>query len=116
MADVILTQDEAWAVKRALLDEGARPDLVKMLGTRIAKARRATEREKAALDVQAVLEDRLSRRQELDDEPFTYDSDNATLKVTCNGCGEAFYGPNKGLVRANLAAWKTRHQHIEETS
>jgi hypothetical protein len=48
-------------------------------------------------------------------EPFTLartQSDGRdVLKVTCNGCRETTTQPDKGLGRASISAWKTRHQH-----
>lgn len=35
-----------------------------------------------------------------------------TLDGYCATCGDSFRVPNKGLGRASLAAWKTRHQHV----
>lgn len=35
-----------------------------------------------------------------------------TMEGYCATCGDSMRVPNKGLGRANLAAWKSRHQHI----
>lgn len=36
-----------------------------------------------------------------------------TITETCPVCGETETVPNKGLGRAKIAAWRTRHQHPE---
>ena len=36
------------------------------------------------------------------------------LSEACDVCKESVTVPNKGLGRAVLAAWRTRHQHREE--
>lgn len=33
------------------------------------------------------------------------------LTATCLICGKKSSAPDKGIGRANLAAWRTRHQH-----
>lgn len=33
------------------------------------------------------------------------------LRGTCLDCAATLSVPDKGIGRANLAAWKTRHQH-----
>lgn len=38
---------------------------------------------------------------------------NAIIKETCAVCGKSLSVPNKGLGRAKIAAWRTRHQHPE---
>lgn len=38
---------------------------------------------------------------------------NETITETCPVCGETETVPNKGLGRAKIAAWRTRHQHPE---
>lgn len=35
--------------------------------------------------------------------------DDGTLFAACM-CGDGMTGPDKGLTRANIAAWRTRHQ------
>lgn len=40
----------------------------------------------------------------------------STITGTCTACGEATTVPNKGLGRAVIGAWKTRHQHTTEES
>ena len=47
-------------------------------------------------------------------------SDNVTVTTTgsridavCEVCGDGAEAPNKGLGRAVIAAWRTRHQHPE---
>ncbi|MFS0884940.1 hypothetical protein [Aeromicrobium sp. 179-A 4D2 NHS] len=34
-----------------------------------------------------------------------------TITSTCGVCGETETAPDKGLGRAKVAAWETRHQH-----
>jgi hypothetical protein len=46
----------------------------------------------------------------------TQSSGRGVLKVTCNVCGEKTSQFDKGLGRANIATWKTRHQHAELSS
>jgi len=36
------------------------------------------------------------------------------VKETCGVCGDSIEAPDKGLGRAMVAAWRTRHQHNEE--
>ena len=48
------------------------------------------------------------------DEPVIVRTTKAGIKATCNVCGQSTTAPNKGLGRAKVAAWKTRHQHIGE--
>lgn len=43
----------------------------------------------------------------------TQSGGRGVLRVTCNVCSEDTSQFDKGLGRANIAAWKTRHQHIE---
>ena len=41
---------------------------------------------------------------------------NETITETCRVCGETESVPNKGLGRAKIAAWRTRHRHPEARS
>lgn len=36
------------------------------------------------------------------------------VTASCDVCGKTCTMPDKGIGRANLAAWETRHQHPEE--
>lgn len=38
-----------------------------------------------------------------------------TLDGYCAECGDSMRVPNKGLGRASVASWKTRHQHLDLT-
>jgi hypothetical protein len=38
------------------------------------------------------------------------------LHAVCMECAAATSQPDKGIGRANLAAWKTRHQHTQPTT
>lgn len=38
------------------------------------------------------------------------------LHATCLICEAKCHVPDKGIGRANLAAWKTRHQHTDRPS
>lgn len=43
------------------------------------------------------------------------DSDGReTIVARCGVCGVTYVAPNKGLGRANVAAFETRHQHRDE--
>lgn len=43
----------------------------------------------------------------------TLEQSPTQLRGTCGVCDEQCDVPNKGLGRATLAAWRTRHQHPE---
>ncbi len=36
---------------------------------------------------------------------------NGKITAKCTRCGKSKTVPDKGIGRANLAAWKTQHQH-----
>lgn len=39
-----------------------------------------------------------------------------TIVGKCHACGDRIQAPNKGLGRAVVATWRTRHQHLSESS
>ena len=44
---------------------------------------------------------------------FLIDRMGGVIYATCLGCGADTAQPDKGLGRAFVATWKTRHQHAE---
>jgi hypothetical protein len=41
---------------------------------------------------------------------------NGNIYIVCMVCAAARVAPDKGIGRADIATWKTRHQHTGETS
>jgi hypothetical protein len=44
----------------------------------------------------------------------TFDRPNDSIHEQCTVCAAVIEVPNKGLGRATLAAWRTRHQPRED--
>ena len=38
------------------------------------------------------------------------------IKAVCTVCNKKIAVPNKGVGKAKLATWRTRHQHLDQVS